>query len=199
MPKISEEAKEEKRLALLEAALECFSTKGYYASSVDDIVQYSNLSKGSVYNYFKSKEEMFITLLQYQTKTSLENLTVVLNEIESPLEKLKYWINMDIPYNLKKKKMMRVHLEFWLYSTDSPEIKRVLTDRFDIVLGKVKDIIAEGQQAGEFKKDIDPEKAGAMFWSLHDGVWLHALVRYNEKELEALIKEMEKTMLSYLL
>ncbi|WP_099156600.1 TetR/AcrR family transcriptional regulator [Virgibacillus ndiopensis] len=197
-PRISEEAKEEKRLALLDAALECFSQKGYYASSVDDIVRYSNLSKGSVYNYFNSKEDIFISLLQHQTKTSLERLNKVLSEIKSPLEKLKYWINLDIPFNIHKKKMMRVHIEFWMYSADSPDVKKVMTDRFDTVLKIVKDIIAEGKEAGEFRKDVDPEKAAGMFWALHDGLWLHTLVRFNEKELEERIKEIETTMLAYL-
>src|SRR5690554_3285933 len=130
-PRISDEAKEERRITLLQAALECFSTKGYYASTVDDIVSYSKLSKGSVYNYFKSKEEIFINLLQQQREESLERLQTKLQEITSPLEKLKYWINSDIPYNLEKKKMMRVHIEFWLYSTDSPDVQHVLKDRFD--------------------------------------------------------------------
>lgn len=198
MPRISDEAKEERKLTLLQAALECFSAKGYYASTVDDIVSYSKLSKGSFYNYFESKEDIFINLLKQQREESLKKLNTNLNKIDSPMEKMKYWINSDIPYDLNKKKMMRIHIEFWLYSTDSPDVQHILKDRFDIMFGMTKDIILQGIEAGEFKQDIDPEKASALFWELHDGIWLHATIGYNEDKTERRIKEMEAAMLAYL-
>ncbi|OZU88952.1 transcriptional regulator [Virgibacillus indicus] len=198
MPRISDEAKEERKLTLLQAALECFSAKGYYASTVDDIVSYSKLSKGSFYNYFESKEDIFINLLKKQREESLKKLNTSLNMIDSPMEKLKYWINSDIPYDLNKKKMMRIHIEFWLYSTDSPDVQHILTDRFDILFGMTKDIIMQGIEAGEFKQDTDPEKASALFWELHDGIWLHATIGYNEDKVEKRIKEMEAALLAYL-
>lgn len=197
-PRISDEAREERRVTILQAALECFSTKGYYASTVDDIVKYAKLSKGSIYNYFSSKEDIFISILQHETKKSREVLEAKLNEIDSPLEKIKYWINADIPYNLSKKKLMRVHIEFWLYATDSPDLQHILSDRFDIIFDLIKHLIMEGQKAGEFRQEIDPEKASAMFWSLHDGIWLHAVIGYDEAKIEGRMKEMEATMLSYL-
>lgn len=172
-PRISDEEKEVRREHLLEAALECFSAKGYYASTVDDIVRYSNLSKGSVYNYFKSKEEIFIHLLQKKRQEMMEELTTKLERIDSPLEKLKVWIREDIPYSLEKKKFMRVHVEFWLYSTDSPDVQHLLVERFDAMFGITKEIIEQGQTLGEFNKHIDAEEAAAMFWSLHDGIWLN--------------------------
>lgn len=198
-PKISDEAKEERKTSILQAALECFAEKGYYASTVDDIVRFSERSKGSIYNYFKSKEDIFMGILQYEQKNELDNLKAALRTIKSPTEKLKYWINTDIPYNLSKKKLMRVHVEFWLYSTDSPDVQHILTERFDNIFNMVKEIIQEGQQSGEFNQTIDPEKASAMFWSMHDGIWLHAVIGYNPEKLETNIKEMEKAMLAYLL
>ncbi|MBM7599745.1 AcrR family transcriptional regulator [Virgibacillus halotolerans] len=197
-PRISDEAKEERRITILQAALECFSAKGYYASTVDDIVRYSKLSKGSIYNYFSGKEDIIISILQHETRKSREALVAELKQITSPLEQLKYWINSDIPYNLNKKKLMRVHIEFWLYSTDSPDVQHILSDRFDVTFEMIKEIIAAGKNAGEFRQDIDPEKASAVFWELHDGIWLHATIGYNEDKMAERIKGMEATMLAYL-
>ncbi|HLR01999.1 MAG TPA: TetR/AcrR family transcriptional regulator [Virgibacillus sp.] len=198
-PKISEEAKEERRISILKAALECFSVKGYYASTVDDIVKFARLSKGSVYNYFESKEDIFIGILRHEQRKTQDRLKAALAQIESPLEKLKYWINTDIPYSVNKKKLMRVHVEFWLYSTGSPDVQHILKERFDVIFYMIKEIIEEGQQMGEFKQDIDPGQASEMFWSLHDGIWLHAIIGYDEAKLEDHIREMEKVMLAYLL
>lgn len=51
------------RERLLEAATQVFSEKGYYATAVDDIVVASNTSKGSFYNFFPSKQEIFLALV----------------------------------------------------------------------------------------------------------------------------------------
>lgn len=198
MPKISDEAKEARKEKILEAALECFSTKGYYASTVDDIVKYSKLSKGSVYNYFKSKEEIFISLLHQRNVSVLEELTQSLAEISSPLEKLRYWIKTDIPYNINKKKFMHVHIESWLYAADAPHVKEVLKEQFDLSFQLTQEIVIQGQEAGEIRQNIDPDAASAMFWSLHDGIWLHASIGYDEEKIERRIIEMEKVLLAYL-
>lgn len=198
MPKISDEAKEERKDKILDAALECFSTKGYYASTVDDIVKYSKLSKGSVYNYFKSKEEIFLSLLQQRSEANLQELTAGLAEISSSVEKLRYWIRTDLPYNVNKKKFMHVHIESWLYAADVPHVKAVLKESFDTLFKLTQDIIVQGQEAGEIKQDINPNAAAAMFWSLHDGIWLHASIGYDEGKIEKRIAEMEKAVLSYL-
>ena len=141
MPKISDEAKEQRRDKILQAALECFSTKGYYASTVDDIVKSCGLSKGAVYNYFKGKEEIFLSLLEQRSETILHDLKERLAEISSPLEKLKYWIRTDIPYNLEKKKFMHVHIESWLYATDAPHVQKELKARFDTLYKLTEEII----------------------------------------------------------
>lgn len=197
-PRISEEAKKARRDHLLEAALECFSSKGYYASTVDDIVRYANLSKGSVYNYFESKEDIFIHLLEKKRTESMEHLKEKLDKIDSPTKKLQHWIHEDIPYSLDKKKFMRVHIEFWLYSADSPKLKEILSKRFDAMIDMTKVIIAEGKKRGEFRQDLDVEQATAMFWSLHDGIWLHAVIGYDVKKLESHIREMENVFITYI-
>ena len=53
----------ETRERLLEAATEVFAEKGYYTTAVDDIVQASSTSKGSFYNFFPSKQEIFLALV----------------------------------------------------------------------------------------------------------------------------------------
>lgn len=198
MPKISEEAKEQRKEKILQAALQCFSTRGYYASTVDDIVKSCGLSKGAVYNYFQSKEEIFLSLLEERNESILNGLMERLDQISSPLEKLKYWIRTDIPYNIDKKKFMHVHIESWLYATDAPHVKKELKARFDTLFHITEEIIKEGQSIGEIKPHLDSNAAAAMFWSLHDGIWLHVSIGYDEEKLEKRIEEMEKTMLAYL-
>ena len=55
---------EERKAQIYQAALVCFSRKGYHQTTMDDIVAESGLSKGSLYWYFKSKKELFLSLFQ---------------------------------------------------------------------------------------------------------------------------------------
>ncbi|MCM2533186.1 TetR/AcrR family transcriptional regulator [Neobacillus pocheonensis] len=74
MPKVSEEYKERKRVTILESALKCFGEKGYHLTTMDDIVAYSKMSKGLLYNYFKSKEELYISLMDERSNNTLAYL-----------------------------------------------------------------------------------------------------------------------------
>jgi AcrR family transcriptional regulator len=53
-----------RRAQILAAALRCFSEKGYHATTTEDLVRASGLSKGSLYWHFRSKEEVFLALLE---------------------------------------------------------------------------------------------------------------------------------------
>jgi len=66
MPKISPEAKAERRSQILEAAKICFARKGYEQASIDDVCECAGLSKGAVYLYFKSKDELIWAIIDSQ-------------------------------------------------------------------------------------------------------------------------------------
>jgi AcrR family transcriptional regulator len=53
-----EEIREGKRREILDAAVECFATTGYHAVSISDLAKHAGISKGLMYNYFSSKDEL---------------------------------------------------------------------------------------------------------------------------------------------
>jgi AcrR family transcriptional regulator len=73
------------RERLLESAKILFSQKGYYATSVEDIVESAGFSKGTFYFYFKSKEELFKSLVEEMHLNIVKRLEVFL-ERDLPLE-----------------------------------------------------------------------------------------------------------------
>lgn len=70
---------------LLESAKMLFSQKGYYATSVEDIVESAGFSKGTFYFYFKSKEELFKSLVEEMNLNIVKRLENFL-ERDLPLE-----------------------------------------------------------------------------------------------------------------
>ena len=59
------EQKKDRKHQILEAALRIFIIKGYSKTTMDDIVNASNLSKGALYHYYKSKKDLFLSLIDH--------------------------------------------------------------------------------------------------------------------------------------
>jgi AcrR family transcriptional regulator len=59
-----EEIREGKRRQILYAAVECFATTGYHAVSISDLASHAGISKGLMYNYFSSKEELLKSIFR---------------------------------------------------------------------------------------------------------------------------------------
>jgi AcrR family transcriptional regulator len=64
VPKISDEAREQRRDEILEAARRCFATYGYEGATVVRLERESGLSRGAIFNYFPSKDDIFLTLAE---------------------------------------------------------------------------------------------------------------------------------------
>lgn len=73
------ERKEETRQLLLESAVEIFSEFGFHGASVEKIAEHAGFSKGAVYSNFKSKEELFLALLEQQMNLQVNNIDQIIN------------------------------------------------------------------------------------------------------------------------
>lgn len=87
----------EKRKMIIDAAVKLFAAKGYHATSIQEIVEKCEIAKGSFYNYFKSKEELLISIFKYFHESAKINLLKVENDF-SLTEREKYMkqINLHI-------------------------------------------------------------------------------------------------------
>lgn len=197
-PKISEEAKEQRKIAILEAAERCFNRKGYYETSIDDIVHESLMSKGAIYTYFDSKEEIFISLMNYITQQSFAAVDEKLAQFATASEKLRYLISRNYLLYESAQNMQRVHYEFWLYAASSPVLKEMMERRKKLFDSVIENIIKEGIEQGEFRKNIDTEMVAAMYWHFRDGIWLHQLTTGDPVQFEKYIRLFEEMYFKYL-
>ena len=77
MPKVSGAHLEERRVQILDAAAQVFAQGGFHATSMADVIQASGLSAGSMYRYFKSKDELIGAIVDRLMETVMAELTRV--------------------------------------------------------------------------------------------------------------------------
>ncbi|WEG12951.1 TetR/AcrR family transcriptional regulator [Pullulanibacillus sp. KACC 23026] len=201
-PKVSDEYKEQKKKALLDSAMTCFAEKGYHAATVDDIVTHSGMSKGAVYNYFKSKEEIYLTLLEKATEADLVTLKKSMAEAKSASEKMKqlFQLKKGMPYKSEPtRKWAAVQLEFWINASRYPELKEKMLERLQMYRTLLIDIIREGQDNGEFRRNINAEHFSEMFFAFEDGVFINLLIEEDDYPFKEVLELYEQLALSKLL
>ncbi|WP_455614914.1 TetR/AcrR family transcriptional regulator [Eisenbergiella sp.] len=173
MPKISEEKKKQRQRDILKTALGLFSKKGYYATSIDDITREAGISKGLVYTYFKSKEEIFFGLAEHweeltENPSLQDALSRAITGDMSLAEKLicvwdesvKQWTEEDLVF-------ARINFEFWLEASKNEVLREKMKEKARGSLGMVEKIIFSS------RPDVDPEAAAAfsrLWWSQIDGL-----------------------------
>lgn len=115
MPKIVD--KQEKRKAILEAAIRLFAKQGVKNTRIADIAEAARIGKGTVYEYFHSKDEIFAATFEFFIKRVEEAISRSLDHIQDPLEKLKaYFAAWSDVLEEKNLDYMEVLLDFWAES-----------------------------------------------------------------------------------
>jgi AcrR family transcriptional regulator len=199
MPKVSDAYKEERRAALLDSALHCFAEKGYAATTIDDIVRSAGVSKGAIYNYFKSKEEIFLQILENRNDLYFAELRRRFELWPDAASKLRHLISRfrDLPKQSDKRSWGLVNLDFWLYASRQ-ELDHLIAKQYERFIELYQEILEEGKGRGEFRADLDVAAAASLFLAMRDGVNLHLYLILKDSPYERTLDEMEKMLFQYL-
>ena len=149
---------------IIDAALKCFISKGYASTSVNDIVRVYGKSKGNIYYYFKSKEDIFIGLF----KSWFGELFRIIAELpiwDQNTEKfIEDFINGFFDYLNEHNKFFRVCIEFWSISVHNKKVESLFRG-FNLTWLKVFEPIRE-----DFKNNEDFENFVRILLALFDGI-----------------------------
>lgn len=198
-PKVTEEYKEERRSFILEGALQCFAEKGYQNTTIDDIGRHLGISKGAIYTYFTSKEEIYVQLMQERMDRMITISKGQFSAIPDASGKLHLLFGRFLGQPLQDlRKLLSFSLEFELYSSRQEELKKYMAQHSEIARTFLSDIIAEGKKSGEFRSDVDEGKAADLFWALRDGLALHFLAGGEEADYQDRLRQMEEMIFRYL-
>jgi len=187
---------EETRAKIMEAAIKLFSTRGYNKASVDDICQEAGISKGAFYHHFKTKQALFLSLLDGW-------LEFVDNAIESTKDKTVPETFMQMtqafPYIFETAgENLPMFLEFWLQASRDKKIWEAGIAPYRRYHKYFTSLIKKGVDEGSFV-EVDPELASRMIVSTAMGLLLQSLLDPKGADWEKVSRESTNMLVSSLL
>lgn len=164
--------KEKKRERMLEVAAELFSKKNYHEVMMDDVARLTDVAKGTVYNYFTSKEELYFTIMS----SKLENLNTSLkNKIASEISVIDSLHTFVIHLYMF---MMKYQNFFLMYQKEYMNAQNQFCDELRAMSDELKsilsDVIYKGKRENQFR-DIEESFAvklvlGSIFGAVQRGI-----------------------------
>ena len=169
---------ERTRRAIVEKAAKVFNTKGYFGSSMNDLVRETGLEKGGIYNHFASKEELALEAFDYAAAVMGERFRSALEGREGAIERL--FAVVDVLGGLAEDPPVAGGcpvLNTAVESDDAhPALKARAREAMTDWLRLVGSITKEGVQTGELKPGTDPrETASVVVATLEGAVMLSRL------------------------
>lgn len=143
-----------KRQQILEAAYAVFSRKGYHRATVDEIIALADTGKGTVYNYFNNKEQLFYTLIRERSQPFETALQQVADADQPTLEKLQTMVRLFLRFYLDNAALWRVmmHEMRGFGSEDLSYVKAETREKyregFSRTIGLLARVLQEGVEQG---------------------------------------------------
>jgi AcrR family transcriptional regulator len=198
-PKVSDEHKRAVQERILNAAETLFSRKGYYDTSMDEIVSGSGLSKGAIYGYFRSKEDLFLALQEHQQASGFEQIKSMFSPKETAKSKLVKIIDLVFASQAEcSKEDCRIVFEFWVAAPRIKSLQGRMNSRYKKSHRFLASIIKEGIINGEFRQDVDADSLTSLLMATLDGLSLHWTLTSQDFDWEK-IKNMILNQVSSLL
>jgi TetR/AcrR family fatty acid metabolism transcriptional regulator len=170
----------DKRDAILKAATQVFARRGYFNSQVADVARAAGVAAGTVYLYFRSKDDLLVSIFERTMKEAIVEGRAALTDVTVAGDRLR--------------RIARLHLERMGRDRDLAVVFQVelrqstkFMERFSSTylrdyLGIIRDTIAEGQASGALREDVNPTFAAkALFGALDEMAtnWILSNRRYS--------------------
>ena len=163
----------DKRSRLVKAACDVFAEHGYASTRVAEIAERAGVGKGTVYEYFSSKEELLFAVFESINAHISSRMNDALAAGSSTEEKLHNLFRLGAEVISEQIDLQPVMLDFWAASRgkDLEETyRRAVVASYTFFRNLVSDFIRGGQNRGEFKGSIDAEAMAAVIVATVDGL-----------------------------
>ncbi len=179
MPKVVPGYKEEAKKRILESALRVFSEKGYRQSTMDDVAKAVGVSKGAIYIYFKSKEDLFGELCRANPADLSRELRSAFNGVD-PIEGSKRFFEGSIETAVET---AGFYFDSVAEASRNDAIRNYLLNKYKISVDEITRFLVDLQKKGQMRRDIDARDMALAFVALYEG--LHEILNIAGDKSEA--------------
>ena len=145
---------------ILAVSKELFARLGFKKTAVDDIAKKARVAKGTIYNYFRSKEEIYQDVLQREGKTLIAKMREAMRDQKTPqlklremiIAKIKYYKELSLLYEISRQRAEDL----------LPVVKKELAEIDRQELNVIKEILEEGVSSSVFQAINIPSTAKAL-------------------------------------
>ncbi|HEV8404588.1 MAG TPA: TetR/AcrR family transcriptional regulator [Nitrososphaera sp.] len=191
MPKVTSMYKAEVKEKIIQAAIESFSQTGFDRTKMEDIAKRLGLSKGTIYLYFKSKEDLFLAICEYNIQKGDKEdagLFVRKENVASDAE--------QIYDNIRRREQGndRVMLEMVAESARNPKLRKAMYELHVKVHEHVMQGVRNKVDEGFLRKDVDAVSLAIALVALYDGLAVNRMLglgdAVNKRAWVTMIKAM---------
>ncbi len=188
----------DRRTEILAAAEEVFNETGYAATTVDAVAERAGISKGSIYNYFESKEALFKQVFDRVAAGEWAGVDEMLREPACACRRMEqiieYWYGR-LEYF---RQIGRLVLEFWAIAAGEGregDIAQSLEDLYTRTHRTVTSIIAQGVADGDFDPHFDPELTATLIVAMLDGIEIQSILHSGLRIDAAFLNALKRNVL----
>jgi TetR/AcrR family fatty acid metabolism transcriptional regulator len=169
---------------ILDAAIKVFADQGFHQSTVSQVAREAKVADGTIYLYFKNKDDILVQFYQYKTKQIFERFREEVEKADSALEKLKRLIRCHLTEFQKDRNMAIV------YQAETHQNRRIGSELLREMSKMYRDIISEvvelGQEEGSIRRDLYMGLVKRFVNGAVDEVinsWIHSGGKYDLKTM----------------
>jgi AcrR family transcriptional regulator len=190
--------KDQRRSAILNAARKLFFEKGFRYVTVENIARKAELSKGSIYLYFNSKEEIYTQILLNDIDKFNKKSSLIFQNGKSATELVMDFAFIYVDFFFNDRELFRIMMTFMLHTEDMNLAETVNQHIIEVTNNTVKiieTILQQGIEKGEFPSDINLRLSRNAMWGLLNGIISLHLFTGKEAHKEERIRSAVKASL----
>jgi TetR/AcrR family fatty acid metabolism transcriptional regulator len=177
---INQKDKNSKYHLILEAAVKVFARHGFYQSTVAEIAKEAGVADGTIYLYFKNKDDIIVQFFSYRTRQVFDRFRAEVAKAGNSLDRLRNLIRRHLAEFQRDRDMAIVYqVETHQYSRLAEEQIREMSQMYQDLVAQ---IVETGQQEGRIRKDLYVGLVKRFILGAVDEVintWLHSDGKYD--------------------
>ena len=181
--------KVDKRAAILDAATSVFAKRGFFGSQVADVARAAGIAAGTVYLYFRSKDEILTSIFDRMMQDAMEAGQAALADVSEPVERLRRIAHMHLA-RLGRDRSLAIVFQVELRQTTKFMEQFSKGGLADYLL-VIQKTIESGQARGVVRKTLDARMASKVFFGALDEMatnWILSRRRYSlEAQADAVV------------